>query len=32
MTEMMWFTLGFLTTLAIITIADVAIQCHTERK
>lgn len=27
MTEMMWFTLGFVTTLAIITIADVAIQC-----
>ena len=27
MTELMWFTLGFVTTLAIITIADTAVRC-----
>lgn len=32
MTELMWFTLGFVTTLAIITIADAVVQCSTVRK
>ncbi len=32
MTELIWFTVGFVTTLAIITIADAAIQYSTVRK
>ena len=32
MTELMWFTLGFVTTLAIITIADTVVRCQTLRK
>jgi hypothetical protein len=32
MTELMWFTLGFVTTLAIITIADTVVRCSTIAK
>lgn len=32
MIEILWFAIGFVATLAIITIADVVIQCHTVRK
>lgn len=32
MTELMWFTVGFVATLAIITIADTIVCCHTTRK
>ena len=32
MTELMWFTLGFVATLAIITIADTVIRCQTAGK
>lgn len=32
MTELMWFTIGFVTTLAIITVADTIVQCNTMRK
>lgn len=32
MIELMWFTLGFVTTLAIITIADTIVRCQTVRK
>lgn len=32
MTELMWFTLGFVTTLAIITIADTAVHCSAAAK
>lgn len=32
MTELMWFTLGFVATLTIITIADTIIRCQTLRK
>lgn len=32
MTELMWFTVGFVTTLAIITIADTIVRCQTTRK
>lgn len=32
MIELMWFTIGFVATLAIITIADTIIRCSTVRK
>lgn len=32
MTELMWFTLGFVTTLAIITVADTVVRCSTAVK
>lgn len=32
MTELMWFTVGFTTTLAIITIADTIVRCQMLRK
>lgn len=32
MTELMWFTVGFVATLAIITIADSIVSCQTARK
>ena len=32
MTELMWFTVGFVATLAIITIADTIVRCQTLRK
>lgn len=32
MTELMWFTVGFVATLAIITIADTIVRCKTARK
>lgn len=32
MTELMWFTVGFVATLAIITIADAVVQCNAVRK
>ena len=32
MTGLMWFTVGFVVTLAIITIADTIVRCKTARK
>lgn len=32
MTELMWFTVGFIATLAIITVADTVVRYHAERK
>ncbi len=32
MTELMWFTIGFVATLAVITIADAIVQCSTAGK
>ena len=32
MTELMWFTVGFAATLAIITIADTIVRCRMLRK
>lgn len=32
MTELMWFTAGFVVTLAIITIADTIVRCQNARK
>lgn len=32
MMELMWFTLGFVTTLAIITVADTVVRCNTAAK
>ena len=32
MTELMWFTVGFVATLAIITIADTIVRCRMMRK
>lgn len=32
MTELMWFTLGFVATLAVIAVADTVVQCNTVRK
>lgn len=32
MTELMWFTIGFVATLAIITIADAIVRCSTAGK
>lgn len=32
MTELMWFTAGFVATLLIITIADTIVRCQTARK
>ncbi len=32
MSELMWFTIGFVVTLAIITIADAFVRCVTARK
>ena len=32
MTELMWFTVGFVATLAILTIADTVVRCLTVRK
>lgn len=32
MTELMWFTVGFVATLAIIVVADTIVQCSVTRK
>ena len=32
MTELMWFAVGFISTLAIVTIADAVVRCQTARK
>lgn len=32
MTELMWFTVGFVATLVIITIADTVVRCSTAAK
>lgn len=32
MTELMWFTVGFVTTLTIITVADTIVRCKMARK
>lgn len=32
MTELMWFTVGFIATLVIITVADTIVRCHAEGK
>ena len=32
MTELMWFTVGFVATLAIITVADIIVRCQMARK
>lgn len=31
MTELMWFTIGFVTTLVIITVADTVVRCYTSK-
>ena len=31
MTELMWFTIGFVTTLAIITVADTMVRCYASK-
>lgn len=31
MTELMWFTIGFVATLAIITVADTVVRCCTSK-
>ena len=32
MTELMWFTLGFVATLTVITVADSVVRCSAARK
>lgn len=31
MTELMWFTIGFVTTLVIITVADTVVRCYASK-